>query len=56
MAWREDDRRKPNGMLYLLAAGADLGHPVSPQWNRYWQRNNIRNYVGKWIQNYSEVK
>ena len=29
MAWREDHRRRPNGTLYLLAAGAALGHPVS---------------------------
>jgi len=38
MAWREDTRRKPNGTLYLLAAGAALGHPVSRQWKGYWQR------------------
>jgi hypothetical protein len=38
MAWREDTRRKPNGTLYLLAAGAALGHPVSRQWAGYWQR------------------
>ena len=29
MAWREDTRRKPNGMLYVLAASAALTHPVS---------------------------
>ena len=39
MAWREDNRRKPNGMLYLLATEAALGHPVSRQWKGYWQRS-----------------
>jgi len=38
MAWREDNRRKPNGTLYLNAAGAALGHPVSRVWAGYWQR------------------
>ena len=38
MSWREDNRRKPNGTLYLLAAGAALGHPVSREWKGYWQR------------------
>lgn len=39
MAWREDNRRKPNGTLYMLAVGAALGHPVSREWKGYWQRN-----------------
>ncbi len=38
MAWHEDNRRKPNGTLYLLVAGAALGHPVSREWKGYWQR------------------
>jgi hypothetical protein len=38
MAWREDNRRNPNGTLYLLAVGAARGHPVSRQWKGYWQR------------------
>ena len=38
MAWREDNRRKPNGTLYLLAAGAALAHSVSRQWKGYRQR------------------
>ena len=38
MAWREDTRRKPNGMLYLLVASAALAHPVSREWKGYWQR------------------
>ena len=37
-AWREDYRRVPNGTLYLIAAGAALGHPVSRAWKGYWQR------------------
>jgi transposase-like protein len=38
MAWREDTRRRPNGTLHALAAGAALGHPVSRMWKGYWQR------------------
>ncbi len=38
MAWREDTRRKHNGMLHHLAAGAGLGHPVPRLWKGYWQR------------------
>ncbi len=38
MAWREDTRRRPNGTLHVLAAGAALGHPVSRVWSGYWQR------------------
>ena len=38
MAWREDNRRKPNGSLYLLATSAALAHPVSKEWKGYWQR------------------
>ncbi len=40
MAWREDPRRKPNGMLYLLVASAALAHPVSREWKGYWQRSH----------------
>ena len=39
MAWREDTRRRPNGALHALAAGAALGHPVSRVWKGYWQRS-----------------
>ena len=39
MAWREDNRRKPNGTQYLLVVIAALGHPVSRQWKGYWQRS-----------------
>lgn len=38
MAWREDTRRRLNGTLHTLAAGAALGHPVSRVWKGYWQR------------------
>ena len=41
-AWREDNRRIPNGTLYLLAAGAALGHPVSREWKGYWQRKTAK--------------
>src|ERR1700730_15657915 len=39
MAWREDNRRVSNGVLYLMAADAALKHPISKQWKGYWQRN-----------------
>jgi transposase-like protein len=38
MAWRENHRRISNGEQYLIAARSALMHPVSPQWNGYWQR------------------
>lgn len=38
MAWREDHRRKSNGVQYLMMASAALAHPVSRQWKGYWQR------------------
>ena len=38
MAWREDNRRRSNGELYLAMAEAALSHPVSRQWKGYWQR------------------
>jgi len=38
MAWREDNRRKPNGTQFMNVAGAALGHPMSRQWAGYWQR------------------
>ncbi|MCH7540026.1 MAG: IS1595 family transposase [Proteobacteria bacterium] len=39
MAWRENNRRRPNGALYLLATSAALAHPVSREWKGYWQRS-----------------
>jgi hypothetical protein len=38
MAWREDNRRQPNGSRHGMMAAAALGHPVSRQWAGYWQR------------------
>jgi hypothetical protein len=38
MAWKEDNRRQPNGSLHEMAAGAALAHPVSRAWSGYWQR------------------
>ena len=38
-AWREDNRRKDNGMLYVLATKAALDHSVSREWKGYWQRS-----------------
>lgn len=39
MAWREDNRRVSNGLLYLTMANAALSHPKSDQWAGYWQRS-----------------
>jgi len=39
MAWREDNRRMSNGMLYLAMTNAALKHPASDKWCGYWQRN-----------------
>ncbi len=39
MAWREDNRRTPNGNQYLMVAQAALAHPVSENWTGYWQRS-----------------
>jgi hypothetical protein len=39
MAWREDNRRIPNGTQFRFMAGAALRHPVSQRWAGYWQRN-----------------
>jgi transposase-like protein len=39
MAWREDNRRIPNGMQWRWIAGAALRHPMSQQWRGYWQRS-----------------
>jgi transposase-like protein len=38
MSWREDNRRRSTGELYLAMADAALKHPVSRQWKGYWQR------------------
>lgn len=38
MAWREDMRRAPNGMQFLMAAAASLAAPKSKTWAGYWQR------------------
>ena len=39
MAWREDNRRISNGLLYLAMTDAALKHPVSQLWKGYWQRS-----------------
>ena len=39
MAWREDNRRQPNGSLHEMATAAALAHPVSRVWAGYWQRS-----------------
>jgi transposase-like protein len=39
MAWREDNRRVPNGMQWRWMTGAALRHPKSEVWRGYWQRS-----------------
>jgi len=39
MAWREDNRRVPNGMQWRWMTSAALRHPKSPVWRGYWQRS-----------------
>jgi transposase-like protein len=39
MAWREDQRRMPNGTQYSFIAAAALAHPHSRDFRRYWQRS-----------------
>jgi len=41
MAWREDNRRRSNGELYLAMTDAALKHGVSRQWKGYWQRSLV---------------
>ena len=41
MAWKEDNRRVPNGDQHKAATGAALAHPVSRQWCGYWQRGRV---------------
>lgn len=38
MAWREDNRRVPNGTQASMVADAALASGVSRQWKGYWQR------------------
>src|ERR1700730_6432862 len=39
MAWREDNRREPNGLHWRRVIGAALHHPKSEIWRGYWQRS-----------------
>ena len=39
MAWREDNRRIPNGMQWGWITKAALRHPKSEVWRGYWQRD-----------------
>jgi transposase-like protein len=39
MAWREDNRRVPNGMQWRWIGRAALRHPKSEKWCGYWQRS-----------------
>jgi transposase-like protein len=38
-AWREDNRRKPNGTNWTAVIGAALAGPKSPVWTGYWHRS-----------------
>ena len=37
MAWRENNRRKPNGTLFQLVAASAAASAPSRQWTGYWQ-------------------
>jgi transposase-like protein len=37
MAWRENNRRKPNGTLFQLVAASAAASKPSAQWKGYWQ-------------------
>jgi transposase-like protein len=39
MAWREDNRRVPNGMQWRWIGRAALRNPKSEKWCGYWQRS-----------------
>jgi transposase-like protein len=39
MAWREDNRRVPNGTQWRWMTGAALHHSKSEKWCGYWQRS-----------------
>jgi transposase-like protein len=39
MAWREDNRRVPNGAQWKWITAAALTHPKSPTWAGYWHRS-----------------
>jgi transposase-like protein len=41
MAWREDNRRVPNGVQFSAIASMALKHPMSREWRGYWQRNRV---------------
>src|SRR6202040_3594114 len=41
-AWREDNRRKPNGTNWNAVIGAALAGPKSPVWTGYWHRSDGR--------------
>jgi ribosomal protein L37AE/L43A len=42
MAWREDNRRVPNGAQFNAIASMALKHPMSREWRGYWQRSAAR--------------
>jgi len=42
MAWREDNRRVPNGAQFSAIAAMALKHPMSCEWRGYWQRSMVR--------------
>ena len=38
-AWKENNRRLPNGDAFRRTLSLSLGSPVSRQWKGYWERN-----------------
>ena len=46
-AWREDNRRKPNGTNWNAVIGAALAGPKTPVWTGYWHRSASRPSRGR---------
>jgi ribosomal protein L37AE/L43A len=42
MSWREDRRRRSNGEQSTEIASMALRYPISRDWARYWQRNQVQ--------------
>lgn len=38
-AWKEDNRRHPNGEAFNRTIGLTMASPVSQSWKGYWQQH-----------------
>ena len=41
-AWKEDNRRLPNGEAFTHTVGLTMASPVSRTWKGYWQRHTVQ--------------